>query len=199
MDDIPEAEQLERIEWLKGLGFSLTVVSSGSKSVHGHLHLDEMASFADAFPVLKLLTALAGSDVAVVSKARRMRLSGALRPNSKRVRGGAANTEQKLLESATHCYDLAEVRRVLEAEATKRGWKVDHLETRWSEYREAKAHCLPDGNQRSVHGPCRRRWRSHGAITAATAEPMATSIHRLSGAEMRRTSAGRFGTPKNCF
>ncbi|QNI55191.1 hypothetical protein SynBIOSE41_02700 [Synechococcus sp. BIOS-E4-1] len=136
-DDISEEEQLKRVDWLKGLGFSLTVVSSGGKSVHGHIHLDSVASFDDAFPVLKLLTALAGSDPAVVSKARRMRLPGALRPNSKRLRGGAATTEQRLIEAADHCYDLAEVRRVLEAEAKQRGWKVDHLETRWSEYREA--------------------------------------------------------------
>ena len=136
-DDISEEEQLKRVNWLKGLGFSLTVVSSGGKSVHGHIHLDSVASFADAFPVLKLLTALAGSDPAVVSKARRMRLPGALRPNSKRLRGGAATTEQRLIEAADHSYDLAEVRRVLEAEAKQRGWKVDHIETRWSEYREA--------------------------------------------------------------
>ena len=66
-DDISEEEQLKRVDWQKGLGFSLTVVSSGGKSVHGHIHLDRVASFDDAFPVLKLLTALAGSDPAVVS------------------------------------------------------------------------------------------------------------------------------------
>ena len=143
-DDISKEEQLERLAWLKGLGFSLTVVESGGKSVHGHLHLDRMETFGDAFPVMKLLSALAGSDPGLVTKARRMRLAGALRPVDKRVRGGAVKTEQRLLETATHSYDLAEVRRVLEAEAKHRGWLVDHLETRWSEYREAKS-ALPVG------------------------------------------------------
>ena len=146
-DDIPLAEQHQRIEWLKSLGFSLTVNSSGGKSIHGHIPLDKLASFEDAFPVMKLLTALAGSDHAIVSRARRMRLPGALRHNKMRVRGSASTTEQKLLEAATHCYDLSEVRRVLEAEAKQRGWLVDHLETRWSEYVSAKS-CLP-GNWES--------------------------------------------------
>ena len=55
-----------------------------------------------------------------------------------RTRGEALCTEQKLIERASHCYGLSEVRRVLEAEATARGWLVDHLETRWSMYREAR-------------------------------------------------------------
>jgi hypothetical protein len=171
-DDVPLEEQEQRIEWLRGLGFDPTVNSSGGKSLHVHIHLDQAVPYEEALPLLKLLCALADSDHGVVSKARRMRLAGGFRPVASLLRGGAKHNEQKLIALAGRCYSASEVQRVLEAEAQARGWHFDHLEARWTAYRHALGQ-LPEN------------WKSATeAWTRSEVEAMAwAKNHRSRGAE----------------
>ena len=136
-DHLTFEQQERKVQWLESLGFSVTLVHSGSKSIHCHIHFDRVVPFEEALPLLKLLCALGDGDSCVVSKGRAMRLAGAYRPSTERLRGGQQYKEQSLLKLADRCYEPLEVQRTLEAEATARGWLLDHLAARWSAYRKA--------------------------------------------------------------
>ena len=126
-DDIPHDEQLEKIKTLNRWGLKTHQVTSGGASVHWHIPFDRLVAMEEAMPLLKMVTALMGSDVCCVSQARRMRLPGLFR------REGDKVTKQELLHLEPHKHSVQEVRMCLEQAFQREGWS--YSEKRWSMFR----------------------------------------------------------------
>jgi hypothetical protein len=183
-DDLPIEEQQQRLESLKDYGLDLTTNTSGGDSVHGHIHLDRLYSWEEVMPAWKLLTALMGSDVCVVSLARAMRLAGVFRPKRQGLSNEWFNSEQKLLHLAERQYTLLEVLEVLRKMAAVQGVKTDHIGTRWSEYRDA--YCRRNQCDELPHG-----WKEPIEAFTASSEQALVWSRRRCGSE----AGGEFDAP----
>lgn len=118
IDDVPTAEeQLARYEWfcgVSGLSFNL-LVSSGSKSVHGHIFLDTPAEYERLERLRQLLIILLRGDLAVQNRHQPMRFPGLWR--------GKKRKHQSLLAANAHRYSLEEVETGIALAFEAMGWE----------------------------------------------------------------------------
>lgn len=156
-DDITREEQLKQIDKLDAMGLECHRNTSGGSSVHWHIPFNELVCWEDAMPLLQQVTALMGSDVCCVSKARRMRLPGLFRRGDDGV-----VKEQELLHLTEQRHSLEKVKATLAKALAERGWQ--HSPRRWSLYRS--------NNRRKAAGfVLTNGWDTpEEAFTCATAE-----------------------------
>ena len=156
-DDIPQDEQLQRIKTLQHMGLACHTVTSGGDSVHWHVPFDRLVAWDEAMPLLKRVTALMGSDVCCVSKARRMRLPGLYRKKGQTV------TPQELLQLTDKTFSAEAVRIALDQGYTARSWSFS--EKRWAMFRR--------NMRRQAAGiPLTNGWDTPGAAWTCSAEEL---------------------------
>ncbi|MEO1396472.1 MAG: DEAD/DEAH box helicase [Cyanobacteria bacterium J06634_5] len=116
IDLCPKAEQLERFEWfaqVTGLKYGL-LLTSGSKSIHGHIFLNEPVPFADADRLRKLFILCLLGDPAIANRHQPMRAPGFYRKSK--------GQYQALLSSSTQRYSLDEIEAGLKLAYTDLNW-----------------------------------------------------------------------------
>ena len=115
-DSASHAEQLERYQWFErvsGLSYGLQL-SSGNKSIHSHIFLDELADIDTVVRLRRLFVACLLGDPAVTRQHQPMRFPGFFR----REKGKG----QDLISISDARYSLAEVERGLQSAYADLGW-----------------------------------------------------------------------------
>ena len=163
IDNADQGEQIARYEWFEkvsGLSYGLQL-SSGSKSVHSHIFLDEAIAIDAAVRLRRLFVLCLLGDPAVTRQHQPMRFPGFFRREKGRY--------QELMTVSQSRYSLTEVERGLRAAFADLDWAYPETLSGefWADLQRLLKKDIPDLEKRTKLGKLLQRGDSFYAERAA--------------------------------